>query len=130
MNENWMTNTKISRGNAIDCLRKMMIDQVDRLLELEISDEEAADNEHLFYPFWSLVSAIQAIQGPWLDEHGLAACGCGGKACDRSYSIGDSDMLYIECSSCGLSTGFHYTLEKAKEAWNKAMRYRRANEAT
>ena len=62
-----------------------------------------------------------------LDENGLARCGCGGEA--RLWPDGrESRTYHVVCCECRASAHYFANEQEAKDAWNRAMGYKEADE--
>ena len=60
-------------------------------------------------------------KGGHMTDTGLVPCGCGGKAGFHYSVIVDNDC-YVECGICGEHSKVALCEEKARDAWNAALR--------
>ena len=71
--------------------------------------------------------AIAALSEPAIEENGLARCGCGGKA--HLWPDGrESRTYHVVCCKCRASAHYFVNEQEAKDAWNRAMGYKEADE--
>ena len=71
--------------------------------------------------------AIAALSEPAIEENGLARCGCGGKA--HLWPDGrESRTYHVVCCKCRASAHYFVNEQEAKDAWNRAMCVKEADE--
>ena len=71
--------------------------------------------------------AIAALSEPAIEENGLARCGCGGKA--HLWPDGrESRTYHVVCCKCRASAHYFVNEQEAKDAWNRAMGVKEADE--
>ena len=74
----------------------------------------------------TLADVIKVLN-PSLDENGLARCGCGGKA--HLWPDGrESRTYHVVCCECRASAHYFANEQEAKDAWNRAMGVKGADE--
>ena len=75
----------------------------------------------------AMIYAISALREPVLDENGLVPCGCGGEA--HLWPDGrESRTYHVVCCECRASAHYFVNEQEAKDAWNRAMGYKEADE--
>jgi len=92
--------------------------EVDRRCHIYINGRELPECETYG---WFEAAIHEKAARERLDENGLARCGCGGKAGFHYSVIVDNDC-YVECGICGEHSKVALCEEKARDAWNAALR--------
>ena len=91
------------------------------------TSELICDGRDKIFRKWEVVKDLFTNTQPSLDENGLARCGCGGKA--HLWPDGrESRTYHVVCCECRASAHYFANEQEAKDAWNRAMGVKGADE--